>query len=196
MMLNRERKEVKALVISILVVSFAFSLQKLSFLFMIKSLLVVSLSIFLGISTQVIISKNEGIDTKYEIWAPGLIFTGISAVLSGGLAVFAAPFTSKSKERETERWMKSQSEMFTRETALGPVSRLLVHLSLATIFLILLESLGNMVFNLGALVNFWLVISQLVPYPPFEGRKIIVWDVIFWAIFLLTALVGLIGLFI
>lgn len=193
-MLNLERKEAKALVISILVVSFAFSLQKFSFIFLIQTLILVSISLFTRVLTQVFAARSEGIDTKYDLWPLGLVFTAVSALLSNGLAVIAVPLTSISKERETERWKKSQTEMYAKDVALGPVAGVLGNLGLAGLFLILLETFGGAVFRLGAMINFWFAISQLIPYPPFEGRKIIVWDVIFWSMLVLAPAVGLIGL--
>lgn len=176
---------------SIILMSVAFTIQKISIVFFLQCLVIVGGSYFLHEFLHRVISDDEGIDTKCEFWPIGAILTVVSAILSGGTAVLAIPTVVKIKGKEESRWMKEKVEISAREIGLASISGPLSNLLLALGFLALYNLFGLPVLRLGALINTWIALANLIPLPPIDGAKIMSWDR--WAWFL-SASAGLAGL--
>ncbi len=67
-----------------------------------------------------------------------------------------------------------------------------MNIFLAIVFILLNGLYPYLVFSLGARINTWLALFNLIPFGPFDGAKIISWDKKVW----LVALIIAIGLFI
>lgn len=189
-----ERKEWLSLIVSVIIISLAFTLQTVSVVFFLQALGIVAVAYTVRESLRIVMSRREGVDAKFEIWPVGLLVTIVSCILSGGIAVLTLPSSVKIKGEDSKRWMKDKSEISVREIGLASISGPLANLLLATLFLALFQFSGLQFFRLGALINFWISFSNLLPIPPVDGAKVMSWDRWMWVLSITPALLGLIGL--
>lgn len=189
-----ERKELASLVLSIGVISTAFTFQKLSLIFFLKCFFIVGSSYFLHEVLHAAISRREGIHSKCRIWPLGVILTVLSGLVSKGAAVLALPTVIKIKEIETARWSREKVEFSAREVGLASVSGPLSNLILATAFLALFETFWLPILRLGILINLWIALANLIPTPPIDGAKIMSWDRRVWLLLVFAGLSGILGL--
>jgi Zn-dependent protease len=67
-----------------------------------------------------------------------------------------------------------------------------MNICLAIVFILLNGLYPSLVFSLGARINTWLALFNLIPFGPLDGAKIMSWDKKVW----LVAIIITIGLFI
>jgi Zn-dependent protease len=122
---------------------------------------------------------------EYAMWPTGLIIA-LACSLFG--FVFAAPGAVMIYPR-ADIWGRSS---LTREKAgLISIAGPAMNICLAVIFLVLNMAQPTLLFTLGAQVNTWLAIFNLIPLGPLDGAKILRWNKGAWSL----ALVIGIGLF-
>lgn len=81
---------------------------------------------------------------------------------------------------------------YRQGTILVAVAGPAMNLCLAMIFILLNGLYPSLVFHLGARINTWLALFNLIPFGPFDGAKIMGWDKKIWVVATIIA----VGLFI
>ena len=119
---------------------------------------------------------------EYRMWTQGLLFAVLIAVLTthlGGKLIFIAPGAVYFSARMGHIGSRS-IEKYGKIGLAGP----LVNLGLVSVFgLIAAYSASPGIQNLaylGAYVNAFLAIFNLLPFPPLDGQKIFTWDKRIW----------------
>lgn len=195
-------KELKQLLVSLLVLSFSFSLVlyreeifveqlNYSFSFFINSLIVVGLAFILHEEIgHKIVAQRYGYWAEYRSWTMGLILAFSIAILSRGSFVFAAPGAV----------MISAGSYFHRAINKEKMGKIaiagsVVNIILALIFIGLTLIFSSELFAMGAQVNCWLALFNLFPLGMLDGAKVIQWSKRVWAgVLLITiTLLGISG---
>ena len=117
-------------------------------------------------------AQRYGCWAEYRMWETGLIIAFFSVVVFG--FVFAAPgavYISPGMYGITRR-----------QHGIISVSGAIANLALAVIFLLI----G---FRFGVIINAWLALFNMLPFPPLDGFKVKAWDTKVWIGVILAALV-------
>ena len=186
-------EELGQLLISLLVLSFAFSLvlykkeifiggdilasilNNYSLIFFSNSLIVVGLAFILHEELgHKLVAQRFGYWAEYRTWPMGLFLALIMAVISRGGFVFAAPGAV----------MISAHTMFHHvdKEKMGKiaVAGSVVNIILALIFIGLSLVFTSELFALGAQVNVWLALFNMIPIGMLDGAKVIRWNRRVW----------------
>ncbi|MCD6248155.1 MAG: site-2 protease family protein [Hadesarchaea archaeon] len=110
----------------------------------------------------------------YRMWTPGLLIALVLGLISNGSLLFAAPGAVIILAPYASR----------RESGMIGVAGPLANVALA-ICLIPLALLGRpfgLIGSLGARVNLWLAFFNLLPIPPMDGIKVLLWNFRAWAL--------------
>lgn len=126
-----------------------------------------------------LIAQRYGCWAEYRKWETGLIVAFFLAV-SPLRMVFAAPGAV---------YITSPYGISKRENGLisaaGPVTNML----LAVLFL-LLRGLGgtlSVLGHFGFLINAWIALFNMIPFPPLDGSKVLAWSGQTWLLMVLIA---------
>ena len=133
------------------------------------------------------VSQKYGYYAEYRMWTQGLIFAIIITILSGGRFMFIAP----GAVYFGGGFARTSRDKIAKIGLAGPI----VNLFLVAIFGlvgILSTGIWQMVGLLGAYVNAWLAIFNLIPFAPLDGQKIFAWDKKIWGIAIGLAVVAFI----
>jgi Zn-dependent protease len=152
------------------------------------SIVAVSLGFILHEMGHRLLARRFGCFAEYTMWPKGLI---IALAFSLFGFVFAAPGAVM---------IRPGTDPLGREIALtkqnigliaiaGPVT----NIGLAVLFFILNLAYPNLLFSLGAQINTWLGIFNLIPFGPLDGAKILGWNKVVWFV-TLAAGIGLFAL--
>ena len=179
-------KELRDLIISALSLAIAFGIalsggysafsnpRNLAIVSLI-SVVAISLGFILHEIGHRFIARRSGCFAEYTMWPIGLI-VALAFSLFG--FVFAAPGAVM---------IRPGVDMFGREIALtkekmgmisiaGPA----MNICLAVIFTMLNLAYPLLLFSLGAQINTWLAIFNLIPFGPLDGAKILRWNSMVW----------------
>ena len=190
-------KELKDLAISALALALAFgialsggyrafSAPGLLVTVFLMSIVAVSLGFVLHEIGHRFVARRFGCFAEYTMWPTGLI---LAVVVSFFGFVFAAPGAvmiypkSDAGERAT---------LTKRKIGLISITGPVMNLCLALVFILLNTAYPMLLFSLGARINIWLAVFNLIPFGPLDGAKIFRWHKGAW----LAAIVIGIGLFI
>ena len=179
-------KELRDLVISALVLACAFGIAFSggfrAFLMLDRLINVVLMSIIAVSSGFVLheighrfIARRFGCFAEYSMWPLGLIIA-----LAGSLFgfIFAAPGAV-----HIYPGMGGQGATLTREkSGIISVAGPALNLSLAVLFMLLNMAHPMLLFALGARINTWLAIFNLIPFGPLDGMKVFAWSKKVWGI--------------
>lgn len=190
------KKEIRYLVISILVITGAFSLKDISFLFFLQTLILVTIGYGAHVLVHKKISESRGIHMRMDLWPTGLIMSILSGVITGGLAVISIPSIFRRKGSVEKRWMRKSTDMVGGELGYVAMVGVLTNIGIGLVFLYLSNVLTSSVLSFGALINFWIALSSLIPFPSLDGSRIVTWSGWIWGLSLLVTVVGIIGYFI
>lgn len=190
-------KELKDLVISALVLALAFGialsggfrafLQPTRLLIVIAMALVaVSLGFVFHELGHRLAARRFGYFAEYAMWPTGLIIA-LGCSLFG--FVFAAPGAVVIHPRANIWETRSLSK---EHTGLISIAGPAMNICLAVVFLALDAVQPGLLFTLGARVNAWLAVFNLIPFGPLDGAKIFRWNKGIW----LIVMAGAIGLFV
>lgn len=185
-------KELKDLTVSALVLALAFGIafaggyqallspgRLVVFFFM--ALIGVSSGFVLHELGHRFVARRFGCFAEYTMWLPGLL---IALGLSLFGFIFAAPGAVMIYPR--------QGALTGRKNGLISLVGPVMNLSLAVVFLVLaLAYPAWVVFALGARINTWLAVFNLLPFGPLDGGKILHWSRGAW----LAVLAAGVGLF-
>jgi len=121
------------------------------------------------------------------MWRTGLIIALACSLLG---FVFAAPGAVVIHPR-TDGW---ETATLTREkTGIISIAGPAMNICLAVVFILLNVAYPSLLFSLGARINTWLAIFNLVPFGPLDGSKILRWNKKAWLTAIAIA-IGLLGL--
>lgn len=116
-------------------------------------------------------AQKYGCWAEYRMWDTGLIIAFFSVIVLG--IVFAAP--------GAVYIAPGYRGITRRENGIISVSGAVANLALAVIFYI-------MGFHLGVIINAWLALFNMVPFPPLDGSKVRAWDTRVWIGVIVAAL--------
>ncbi|MFH0929502.1 MAG: site-2 protease family protein [Candidatus Aenigmatarchaeota archaeon] len=180
------RKEAIDLTISVLALTLIFSSFDIGMIP--TTLFIVIFAFFSHEMAHKFLAQHYGFSAEYRMWKWGIIL-GLVMSLLGGFA-FVAPgavYTSPYKGDfafKVARVTRNQRGMIN---FIGPLINIIIGVSmLAVNFLIPLQLL-----TLTARISFFLAMFNLIPIPPLDGSKILVWNKKIWAIAFAVSLVGL-----
>ena len=193
-------KELKDLVISALLLALAFGIalsggfrafaNPMGLLVVsLMSIVCVSLGFVLHEMGHRFVARRFGCFAEYAMWRTGLIIALVCSLLG---FVFAAPGAVVIYPRADAL---GNSTLTREKTGLISIAGPAMNICLAVVFLLLnliYPTLLFPLFPLGARINTWLAIFNLIPFGPFDGAKILKWDKKIW----ISAVVVGIGLFI
>lgn len=123
-----------------------------------------------------LIARRFGYFAEYAMWPVGLV---VALALSLFGFVFAAPGAVMIHPRETTWGTASLSQKkFGLISLAGPAT----NIGLAVIFMVLDLGQPTLLFTLGARINIWLAVFNLIPFGPLDGAKIFRWNKGLWLI--------------
>jgi Zn-dependent protease len=185
-------KELRDLVISALVLALAFGIalsggfrafQQPGILILVIGMAFVAVSlgfVFHELGHR-LIARRFGYFAEYAMWPMGLM-VALGFSLFG--FVFAAPGAVMIHPRATA-W---GTATLTRErvgiiSLAGPAT----NIGLAVIFQVLDIFEPTLLFTLGAQINTWLALFNLIPFGPLDGAKILKWNKVIWIVSIAVA---------
>ena len=189
-------KELRDLVISALALALAFGIalsggfrafQQPAILVLVigMALVAVSLGFVFHELGHRLIARRFGYFAEYAMWPMGLM-VALGFSLFG--FVFAAPGAVMIYPRATVLGTASLSRQKIGLISLaGPAT----NIGLAVVFLVLDAIQPTLLFTLGARINTWLALFNLIPFGPLDGAKILKWNKGIW----LISIAGAGGLF-
>jgi Zn-dependent protease len=192
-----EIREARDLIISALVIAFAFSYQGINNINIIPinfaiAIFAVALGFILHELSHRFIAKKHKCHAEYRMWKEGLLLALALAILTNGAFTFAAPGAVMIAPLVT-LW-GDQEKITRKDIGLISISGPIMNLLLAGAFIaldLLIPSL-SFVFSLGARVNIWLGFFNMLPIPPLDGSKVLLWSKKIWAVMLVAFLILLI----
>ncbi len=190
-------KELKDLIISALVLAIAFGIALSGgyraffapwslVIVILMSIVAVSLGFVLHEIGHRFVARRFGCFAEYTMWPTGLI---LAVVVSFFGFVFAAPGAVMIYPR-SDAW--GRATLTKRKIGLISITGPAMNLCLALVFILLNTVYPMLLFSLGARINTWLAVFNLIPFGPLDGAKIFRWHKGAW---LATIAVG-IGLFV
>jgi len=182
------QKEIIDLTISVLTIAFIFSYPNLSsFMFIISLIAVGSGFIFHELMHRTV-ARKYGAWSEFRAWYEGLalaliikIFFGVTFIAPGAVYIYKEYLTSEENGKIA---------------LAGP----LTNVALAFVFFILtlIFKPGSLLYWIGLCgynINLILAGFNMLPIPPFDGYKVLMWNPIIWAIVGLPLIGYMFGIF-
>ena len=134
-------------------------------------------------------AQRYGARAYYQSWQSGLMFTLLGALATGGRLVFAAPGAVYIYSRYID----------AKKNAVISVAGPLVNLALAAMFAVQAlfmpsDSYLMLIAIVGAQINLFLGVFNMIPFPPLDGSKVFRYSPIYWGI-VVAAFIGVSFLF-
>ncbi len=192
-----EIEEIKQLIISAVVLAFVFGfaysggfggISNLVVYFPV-ALFVVSLGFVLHELGHRTIAKRFDCHAEYRIWKQGLLFAVLITLVTNGAFIFAAPGAVMIYPK-ADIWGRAAS-LTRKKMGLISIAGPAMNIALAAVFIALNFVFPSFIFSLGAFINIWFALFNMIPFPPFDGSKIFAWN---WRIWL-CLLIPLIALY-
>jgi Zn-dependent protease len=186
-------RELRDLVVSALLLALAFSLAFSGGFHALSDpgILIIMFPLALvGVSTGFVlhelghrfVARRFGCFAEYKMWPTGLV---VAIVCSFFGFVFAAPgavMVHPGVDLEGRPTLTKQKMGII--SLAGPS----MNICLAIVFILLNGLYPSLVFSLGALINTWLALFNLIPLGPLDGTKIFSWDKKVWLVALIIAI--------
>jgi Zn-dependent protease len=180
------RREVKDILISVLVLSFVFAYPEIIYqpAFFLFSLLTVGIAFMGHELSHRFVARRRGFFSEYRMWPQGLLFALILAFASNGSFIFAAPgaviFSSY--------WVFRQPGL--EDIGKIGIAGVVFNITLLYIFTLSYLLTGISVLAFAGLINGWLAIFNLIPFGPLDGRKVMRWNWKAWLTAIILAIIG------
>jgi len=190
-------RELKDLVVSAILLALAFGLAfsggfralsdpgRLITMFLL-ALVVVSAGFVLHELGHRFVARRFGCFAEYKMWTTGLVLAIMCSFFG---FVFAAPGAVMVHPGAD---LGGRPTLTRQRLGIISIAGPSMNICLAMVFILLNGLYPSLVFSLGARINTWLALFNLIPLGPFDGAKIISWDKKIW----LVATIIAIGLFI
>jgi len=132
------------------------------------------------------VARRFGCFAEYKMWTTGLV---VAIICSFFGFVFAAPGAVMIHPGVDPGGRPTLTKQRLGIISIAGPS---MNICLAIVFILLNGLYPSLVFSLGARINTWLALFNLIPFGPLDGAKIMSWDKKIW----LAAIIITIGLFI
>ena len=132
------------------------------------------------------VARRFGCFAEYKMWTTGLV---VAIMCSFFGFVFAAPGAVMIHPGVDPGGRPTLTKQRLGIISIAGPS---MNIFLAIVFILLNGLYPSLVFSLGARINTWLALFNLIPFGPLDGAKIMSWDKKVW----LAAIIITIGLFI
>ncbi|HIQ50235.1 MAG TPA: site-2 protease family protein [Nanoarchaeota archaeon] len=191
-----DKKELQDIAISVIVLSVAFlniigdfTLEN----FVISLLIVIFVFVVHELAHRGV-AKYYGFSAKYVAWPFGLLLTlltSFGSFLLGGSFLFAAPGAVQISPY-SDKFAFQLRPMTKKEYGIialsGPASNIAVGVIFFLLFLIFPSPI-YFLYNISK-ISFWLAFFNLLPIPPLDGSKILIWNIKIWFIIIAFAFIG------
>ncbi|NLE89452.1 MAG: site-2 protease family protein, partial [Dehalococcoidales bacterium] len=145
------------------------------------SLLAVSTGFIFHELAHRLVARKFGYYAEYEMWPAGLLIALVSSLMG---FIFAAPGAVVIRPGNIIiADHKTQMENLGLISIAGPAT----NIAIAVLFLVLDAIYPTLIFYLGAYINTWLAIFNLIPFGPLDGAKIFRWSKLYWGVALAIA---------
>lgn len=180
------RNEIKDLIISVLALALIFSSFDIGLLPV--TLFIVVMVFFSHEMSHKFLAQHYGLAAEYKMWTWGILLGLIISILPGGF-VFVAPgavYVSNKKEFafQVSRVTRNQYGWIN---FIGPLINIIVGIAMVALNFFIPFAL----FTLTARISLFLALFNLIPIPPMDGSKILVWNKKLWVLAFAISLVGL-----
>ncbi len=125
-------------------------------------------------------ARRYGAYAEFQMWREGLLLALAIAFLTNGNFVFAAPGAVVIYPR-ANLWGHAPV-MTKKKMGIVSIAGPIVNIVLASAFLVTNLYYPSQMLELGARVNVWLALFNLIPLPPLDGSKIFFWDKRIWLV--------------
>jgi len=180
-----DEQEKKELIISGLALAFVFAYPDITRIF--DAIIAVTLAFILHELAHKHVAERFGCVTKYKIWYHGLLLALILVVLSNGGIVFAAPGVVMIYPIAKRRWGYVVETLTPKVHGVISMSGPLTNLVLGWLFFSLYSALPWSVFAMAARVNVFLAFFNLLPIPPLDGARVMLWQFRIWLVMIVAA---------
>ncbi len=129
-------------------------------------------------------ARKFGMVSSYKMWPQGILFGLIFMIL--GLK-FVAPGAVVIHPYRFGRWgyRRPRPEVASGEMGIIALSGPAINLFFAMIF----SLFDGLLFNYLTFINAWLALFNLLPFPPLDGSKVLIWKPWLWGMCIAIALI-------
>jgi Zn-dependent protease len=169
------RREVKDIVISVIVLSVVFAYPEILFepLFFLVSLFVVGIAFMGHELSHRFTARKLGYFAEYRMWPQGIMLAIFFTLVSNGSFIFAA-----------------FKQPTLHEIGKIGISGAVFNIVLMFILIMVNFFYPHWILLYAALINAWLAIFNLIPLGPLDGRKVLHWNRGVWTLGFALAIVG------
>jgi Zn-dependent protease len=182
------QKELRDLIISVLVLSLAFSRFNLSVLP--ENIVIITLVFILHEMSHRFTAKRYGCFAEYRMWTWGLILAVLSSfagfVFAAPGAVYISPYVQNKFAFSVAHLTKKE---YGKISLAGPVTNMAV--GVAALVAAFFYPIGF--FSSLASISFYLAMFNLLPIFQLDGLKVLIWDRRIWVAAFAVALIGVLS---
>ena len=181
------RIEIRDLAISVIVLALVFSHYNVSLLP--SYIFIVMIAFFSHEMSHKFVALHYGCDAEYRMWKWGLVAGLILAIIPGGFVIAApgAVYVSPYKKDFAFR----VASLTRRNDALISLAGPMANIALAASLMALNVFFPVDLLTVTAKISFFLAAFNLIPFPPFDGLKIMSWNNKVWLAMMAASVAGI-----